>query len=102
MSIECDDSSQCDDDGIVRFCYEEASFSNETFFCDCSNWYGWTGKNCNEESTQLTYFRFSTIFFSILFFGVVMLCSRTIVLLFMFMKNNKVTRKKLTPIFTTT
>lgn len=65
MSISnvCNTSSDCETaipDGVVRYCYEEAIFSDEVFFCDCSPWFGWKGEQCNEESFQLYWFR--TIF----------------------------------------
>lgn len=102
MSNLCNDSSDCDNDGIIRFCYEEASFSDEVFFCDCSNWYGWTGKECDIKSIQTTYFIISHILFSTIFLFVLILSCRTIYILSVHMKSNKTTRRKLRAIFITT
>lgn len=61
MERECEDSFDCLDNATaVRFCYENAVFSDETFFCDCSNWFGWKGLNCDETTPVLYLNRISS------------------------------------------
>lgn len=63
--MACETSQDCIElfnDTVLRLCYLEASFSSEENFCFCSNWYGWVGNNCNEESIGLWYYRIALIF----------------------------------------
>lgn len=51
MSNECNITSECTlANGVLRECYRENIFSEEVFFCDCSNYHGWVGENCDEET----------------------------------------------------
>ena len=44
--------------GPVRECYVKNYFRNETFFCDCANYYGWTGDNCDDPTAFVHWERF--------------------------------------------
>lgn len=55
-SFECNKSSDCSVDGIVKLCYEENNFDERVFFCECANYFGWRGEDCNEQSDTI-YFR---------------------------------------------
>lgn len=50
MSNECVVSSDCVKNNIVKECFIKVIFSDKEYFCDCSNWYGWIGKRCDEIS----------------------------------------------------
>mmetsp|Transcript_11867 Transcript_11867/g.15457 ORF Transcript_11867/g.15457 Transcript_11867/m.15457 type:complete len:339 (-) Transcript_11867:912-1928(-) len=40
--------------GLV--CYEEVRWKEETNFCSCNHYYGWTGENCTDFGGQTYYF----------------------------------------------
>lgn len=63
--ISCNNTRECNIDGVIKFCYQKVDFRPESNFCDCENWYGWTGTNCDEVSIQLLYYRFALVMFLI-------------------------------------
>lgn len=58
-------ANDCVTEGVLKNCFVDVSFTRRTNFCDCSNFLGWVGENCNEVSTQLWFARISTITFGI-------------------------------------
>lgn len=61
----CEDANDCSNSTIIRECYEENNFVEEVFFCECSNWFGWVGENCDEPSSSIYYNRIMFVFFTI-------------------------------------
>lgn len=52
MSNECTVSSDCTlANGVLRECYESNNYKDEVFFCECANYYGWSGENCDKETS---------------------------------------------------
>lgn len=79
-NFRCEKTSDCLElnDGVERFCYLEASFSNNTNFCDCSNWYGWIGESCDQVSITLQYHRVASVIVAFLSLCVFVLITRTL------------------------
>lgn len=81
MSNECDDAFDCTtESGVFKFCFEEASFSDEVFFCDCSVFFGWSGENCDIPSPSQTVYKITTSFIIIWSFILIVLSTRTFIL----------------------
>lgn len=55
--MPCVDAFDCSNTTLVMECYESNNFRDDTFFCDCSNWFGWIGPNCDEPSSTLAYLK---------------------------------------------
>lgn len=96
--VECTDSFDCVNGSVIKQCYENNAFSEETFFCDCSNWFGWIGENCDKPGPTIYYIRITTVFFlAWTLFNIVTL-SKT---LFLLARHSfrKISIKDLNPIF---
>lgn len=59
----CESDANCVDGDIIKVCYENNAFAEESNFCDCSNWFGWVGSDCNEVSSTLIYSRILNVCF---------------------------------------
>lgn len=75
----CTSSNFCSEDGIPRICYEASDFRNDVNFCDCSFWYGWTGKNCDQVGSSLVYLRVSTFIIITIFMVLLVLSTKTVI-----------------------
>lgn len=90
MIEACNVSSDCTlEDGVIKFCYEEASFSNESFFCDCSAYFGWTGQRCDNPSTVQIFYKIFAIIIIIWSALLLILTARTVLLNFCLEYNPK-------------
>lgn len=66
MEQNCEVSFDClANSTVAKQCYEENDFREETFFCDCSSWYGWTGENCDIPTSTVYYSRLVICFFTV-------------------------------------
>lgn len=83
---ECEDDSDCIDQltGVLKECYEEASFSDETFFCECSPWYGFVGEECNELTGQNIFYTIIMIFMGLWCLFIAVAIIRTILYHFLY------------------
>lgn len=80
-AVPCTISSDCtSEDGVLKFCFEEASFSNETFFCDCPVDFGWTGENCDQPSGVQAFYKLCTFIIFFWSFILLILSTRTVLL----------------------
>lgn len=61
----CSTIEDCSADEILRICYNEVEWQEKSFFCDCSNYYGFTGHRCDVPSLLTVYFRVMMIVFSV-------------------------------------
>lgn len=59
----CSDAVNCSSSTIFKECYVENNFRDDVFFCDCSNWFGWVGENCNEPTATLYFFGITYVVF---------------------------------------
>lgn len=48
----CFDIEDCNYGDTPKVCYEDVQWSQNSFFCNCSSWYGFTGSNCTVPSFQ--------------------------------------------------
>lgn len=99
MQTGCSNSFDCVvNSTVAKECYERNNFREDTFFCDCSSWYGWVGENCDKPTSTVYYLRF--IFFVLAFWSLFNLVTlfRT---LFFFLKYNfdRKTAREANPIF---
>lgn len=85
----CNITLDCDIYGVVRECFEKASFTNDTFFCDCSVWFGWKGLDCDEVSFALLFNRYSSILLITYASLLVVLTGRSVVLNYLMSFNPK-------------
>lgn len=95
---ECNTSFDCDNDGIARLCYESSNFREETSFCDCTNFYGWTGSNCDMAGSNIIYSRISLLLY-ILFNPYVIYYTFTVLYLFLRAHLSSENRKAINPVF---
>lgn len=61
--FHCEDPFECSNGTVVKECYKRNNFDSREFFCDCSNWYGWTGDDCNEPTSTIYYHKTVFSFF---------------------------------------
>lgn len=95
MSL-CTDAKNCSSSGVFRECYKENNFRDDIFFCECSNWHGWVGENCNTPSATTYFFGFSFFFFlSWTLFNIFTLSN----VLYIFVNGNKVRGRDTNPAF---
>ena len=59
---ECSNTRQCSTDGVLRVCYRKVLWTDKSNFCDCSSFFGWVGKECDEVSGAVIHFRFALLF----------------------------------------
>lgn len=89
----CSRTSDCLDiinDGIARQCYFTSEFSNRTNFCDCSNWYGFKGEQCDDDNSfQVQYLRITTIIILIWSSILILFYSKVLFKASKYIKNNK-------------
>lgn len=62
LNQSCQITSECTEEtqgsfNIVKQCYQEPLWSKDSFFCECSSWFGFTGKACNLPTPFLWYRR---------------------------------------------
>lgn len=55
LNESCNSAEDCVFDDVVRKCYIEVPWSNRTNFCECSNYYGFLGPNCDEPTANSTF-----------------------------------------------
>lgn len=84
----CIDAINCSSSGVLQECYEENNFEDDMFFCDCSNWFGWVGENCDVPTATVYYFGVSYFFFLLWTFFNIATLGR-VLLLFIQTKNVK-------------
>ena len=60
--IVCSNTRQCSSDDVLRVCYGNVRWTDESNFCNCSSFFGWVGENCDEVSGTVIYFRFALVF----------------------------------------
>lgn len=81
MSNQCIDSFDCTtSSGVKKFCFEEASFSDEVFFCDCSIFFGWSGEECDQPSSVQTVYKTLSSIIIFWSFLLIILSTRTFIL----------------------
>lgn len=56
---DCNTTDPVTGDDIPKTCYKEVLWSDDTFFCDCSAWFGYTGEFCDQGSIQTRIFKAS-------------------------------------------
>lgn len=91
--MSCQNNSFCSEDDVLRFCYDDG-------ICDCSNWFGWTGDNCDQPSSTLYYSRVSVFLLLILYTVLSLMTLRTLTLYlkhYFKLENRK--EEKLDPVF---
>lgn len=92
----CIDAENCSSSGVLQECYEENNFRDDVFFCDCSNWFGWVGENCDTPTSTVYYFGFSYFFF--LFWTLFNLLTLGGVLI-LFIRSKSIRGKDTNPVF---
>lgn len=100
-NLTCNNSFDCNFDGVERLCYKSSDFENETNFCGCSSYYGWTGEKCNDIGPTVIYNQVMVIL--LLIINTILLLY-TIKVLFLFCKiqfftKNENNRKNINPVF---
>lgn len=63
-SDNCNSSFECSEN-VVKVCYESALNRDDSNFCDCSNWHGFRGENCDIPGSTIYYLRIVSIIFFI-------------------------------------
>lgn len=58
---ECTVAANCSVDGIARKCYTEVQWSDQTYFCDCSNYFGFIGEDCSTPTITTKFIKVSLI-----------------------------------------
>ena len=52
----CDTIEDCAGD-TAKFCYKNVPWNPDPSVCDCHNYYGFVGENCDQVTVQVVYLR---------------------------------------------
>ena len=58
----CNETKDCKEGNVLKECYFEVPWSEDSNFCNCSSWYGFVGDDCDIPSPQVWYIRFTLLF----------------------------------------